>query len=104
MTPPDPFSIHLQRNRLRRPENKAATAGKAEYKIQHSPFSFILFHLLSESAEPPAVAGEHLSRVKFIPEENTREKVYNVEVKQILVSLHRVHIFSDALFCGSVIS
>lgn len=28
---------------------------------------FFLFHRLSESAEPPAVARKHLSRVKFIP-------------------------------------
>lgn len=34
-----------------------------------------LFHLLSESAEPPAVAGKHLSRVELIPEKTTQEFV-----------------------------
>lgn len=34
-----------------------------------------LFHLLPESAELPAVAGKHLSRVKFIPEKTTEELI-----------------------------
>lgn len=78
--PPDPFSIRRQRDWLRRPEHKATTAGRAEYKIQHSPSSSAsssirLLHLLSESAEPPAVARKHLSRVEFIPEKTQGRRV-----------------------------
>lgn len=40
---------------------------------------FFLFHLLSESAEPPAVAGKHLSWVKLIPEK-TQDRGVNARV------------------------
>lgn len=67
--PSDPFFIRPHRVRLRRLENKAATAGKAQNWIHQSAVSF---HLPPESAERPAVAAEHLSRVKYIPEETAQ--------------------------------